>query len=85
MKNLQYERGEALLQLQRAGEAEQAFAAETAAFPENLKAWGSLAVVRAAKGDPAAARGTIEEMLRRNPGPEAERVAADVRATLPRG
>lgn len=77
VEDLQFDRGEALLHLQRGPESEEAFATETRLFPKNLKAWGSLALVRAAKGDPSAAKTTLQEMLRQNPTPAAARVAME--------
>ncbi|HKO55347.1 MAG TPA: sulfatase-like hydrolase/transferase [Thermoanaerobaculia bacterium] len=77
VEDLHFDRGEALLHLQRGPESEEAFATETRLFPRNLKAWGSLALVRAAKGDPAAAKATLQDMLRQNPGAAATKVAAE--------
>ena len=77
VEDLHFDRGEALLHLQRGAESEEAFATETRLFPKNLKAWGSLALVRAAKGDAAAAKATLQDMLRQNPTPAAAQVAAE--------
>lgn len=82
IEGLHFDRGEALLHLQRGPEAEEAFALETRLFPGHLKAWGSLAIVRAAKGDPAAAKATVEEMLRLNPGPRAAQIATETYEAL---
>jgi predicted Zn-dependent protease len=43
IEGLQYERGNALLLLQRTAEAEEAFAMEVREFPDNVRAWGNLA------------------------------------------
>lgn len=76
-KGLQADRGDALLQLRRAAEAEAAFAQETMLFPNELHPWAKLALLQAAKGDLRAARGTLEEMIRVNPGRKAEEIAAE--------
>jgi len=47
---LNFQRGEALLSLQRVADAEQAFRKETTYFPSNRQAWGSLALVIGAQG-----------------------------------
>ncbi len=75
---LHHDRGTALLQLGRGTEAETAFAEETKLFPRNIRAWADLALVRAAKGDPLAARQTLQEMLRVRSDREARRIAAEV-------
>ena len=82
IEGLQYDRGNALLELQRAADAEEAFAIEVRDFPDNVKAWGNLAIIRAAKGDTAAARATVEAMLKHRSDAEAQRVAAEVRGLL---
>ena len=79
---LHYDRGTALLELQRGAEAEQAFALEVRDFPKNVRAWGNLAVIRAAKGDTAAARATVDEMLTHRSDAEAQRVAREVRGVI---
>lgn len=76
VKGLQADRGQALLQLGRGAEAEAAFVQETKLFPEELHPWAKLALLRAARGDHAGARGVLEEMVRMNPGREAKAVAA---------
>lgn len=81
-QGLSFDRGEALLHLQRGPEAEEAFAAEVRDFPQNLQAWADLAVVRAAKGDIVAARGTLQEMLRANPNADARRIARETTNAL---
>jgi arylsulfatase A-like enzyme/Tfp pilus assembly protein PilF len=82
IEGLQYDRGNVLLELQRAAEAEQAFALEVRAFPDNVRAWANLAIIQAAKGDTAAAQATIEAMLKHRSDPESRRVAQEVRGIM---
>lgn len=66
-ENLSFYRGEALLTDGRVGEAEQAFREETRLFPQNRKAWSSLALVVGAQGRREEARAVLLEGVRRNP------------------
>jgi predicted Zn-dependent protease len=68
IRDLELRRGETLLQARRVPEAEQAFRAETAAFPTNLQAWANLALVVGAQGRRPEARAILDEAIRRNPG-----------------
>jgi arylsulfatase A-like enzyme/thioredoxin-like negative regulator of GroEL len=80
MRGVQADRGEALLHLARGPEAEQAFRAEVQAYPDNVHAWGNLAVVLAAQGRTDEATRTVDEALRRNPA--ATKMASEVRALI---
>ncbi|HEY0157470.1 MAG TPA: sulfatase-like hydrolase/transferase [Thermoanaerobaculia bacterium] len=80
MRGVQADRGEALLHLGRGPEAEQAFRAEVQAYPDNVTAWGNLAVVLAAQRRFDEARRTVDDALRHNPG--ATKMAAEVRALI---
>jgi choline-sulfatase len=82
IRELDFRRGEALLRAQRVPEAEQAFRAETQAFPANLNAWANLALVVGAQGRREEARGLLEEMMRRNPGRESGGLAVQVLRTM---
>ena len=71
-----------MLQAGRAGEAEQAFRRETAAFPENLHAWANLALVVGAQGRRDEARRVVQDAIARNPGPQAKRLGVEVLRTM---
>ncbi|HEX7150683.1 MAG TPA: sulfatase-like hydrolase/transferase [Thermoanaerobaculia bacterium] len=77
VRGLHADRGEALLHLQRGREAEQAFRRETELFPDNLPAWGNLAVILSVQGRNAEARALLDDAVRRNPTPEAQRMRAE--------
>jgi arylsulfatase A-like enzyme len=64
---VEFRRGETLLLLRRAGDAEAAFRAEVTSFPTNREAWSSLALVVAAQGRRAEAQSILQEALRANP------------------
>ncbi|HUF18512.1 MAG TPA: sulfatase-like hydrolase/transferase, partial [Thermoanaerobaculia bacterium] len=68
IRDLELRRGETLLQARRVPEAEEAFRAETNAFPSNLQAWANLAIVVGAQGRRPEARTILDEAIRRNPG-----------------
>jgi arylsulfatase A-like enzyme/Flp pilus assembly protein TadD len=77
MRDLEAQRGQALLHLGRGPEAEQAFRAEIASFPDNLPAWGNLAVILAVEGHRDEAMHLLAEAKRKNPGPAAERMVQE--------
>ncbi len=79
IRDLEAQRGQMLLRLSRGPEGETAFRAEVAAFPDNLPAWGNLAVILAVQGRRGEASDLLAEAERRNPGPAAHRM---VRETL---
>lgn len=81
-RNLQFDRAQSLLQAGRVPDAEAAFRSEVAAFPDNLQAWANLAVVQYAQRKREPALASLEEAIRRNPGPQARRMAAEVLATV---
>ncbi len=78
IRDLELRRGETLLQARRVPEAEQAFRAETVAFPTNLQAWANLAIVVGAQGRRPEARAILEDAMRRNPGRAAVQMAIEV-------
>ena len=82
IRELDLRRGEALLRARRVAEAEQAFRSETRTFADNLHAWANLSVVTAAQGRREEARSILDEMMRRNPGPAAARVAVEALAAM---
>jgi thioredoxin-like negative regulator of GroEL len=49
-------------------------------YPENIAAWGNLAVVRESEGRRDEARQLLIEAIRQNPGPESIRMAHDALA-----
>ena len=75
IRELESRRGEALLRLGRVGEAEAAMRAETEAFPDNLRAWSSLALVVGAQGRSADAKAILARAKERNPGPKMAELA----------
>lgn len=82
IRDLELRRGEALLRLQRVADAEQAFRAETSAFPSSLHAWANLALVVGAQGRRSEARSILEECMRRNPGHAARAMALEALSTM---
>ncbi|HVT03305.1 MAG TPA: tetratricopeptide repeat protein, partial [Thermoanaerobaculia bacterium] len=77
IRELQFRRGQALLQLRRAGEAEAAFRAETESFADNLDAWASLALVMGTQGRKLDARAVLEAAMKRNPGSSMRELAVE--------
>jgi len=82
IRDLELRRGDALLRAGRVPEAEQAFRAETHAFPANLRAWANLALVVGAQGRRAEAREILDEAMRRNPGRAAGDLAVQTLLTM---
>ena len=82
IRDLELRRGDALLAAQRISEAEQAYRAETKAFPVNLQAWANLALVVGAQGRQTEARAILDEAIRHNPGREAAKVAMEALLTM---
>lgn len=66
VENLSFLRGQALLSLRRVAEAEAAFRAETRRFPNNVRAWSSLAVVVSAQGRRDESRSILNDALKAN-------------------
>jgi len=77
IRGLQADRGEALLHLQRGPEAEEAYRKEVERYPDDVDAWGNLAVILAAQGRRDEARATVQQAVRLNPGPAAQKMAAE--------
>ena len=75
---LSFQRGEALLALGRAADAEAAYRAELKQFPQNVDAWSSLAVVLAAQGRREEMRAVLTEALRTNDTPTMRSRAREV-------
>jgi arylsulfatase A-like enzyme/Flp pilus assembly protein TadD len=76
-RGVQADRGEALLHLQRGPEAEEAYRKEVERHPDDVEAWGNLAVILAAQGRRDEARATVQQAVRLNPGPAAQKMAAE--------
>ncbi|HVT42906.1 MAG TPA: sulfatase-like hydrolase/transferase [Thermoanaerobaculia bacterium] len=74
---LEFRRGEALLQLRRAADAERAFRAETEHFPSNRRAWVNLALVVGAQGRRDEARSLLAKALEANPDAAMRRLARE--------
>lgn len=68
---LEMRRGDALLRLRRAPEAEAAFRAETERFPRNVQAWLKLALVVGAQGRREESRSILARVLETDPSPRA--------------
>ena len=84
LANLEFLRGEALVELRRPGEAEAAFRAETEAFPRNLEAYSRLAaVLRGAGRRPEEVQGVVDAMCAANPGKEAASAARRIPGARP--
>jgi arylsulfatase A-like enzyme len=74
---LEFVRGDVLARLERHAEAEAAFRAEIAAFPNHARAYASLAIVTALQGRPLAeSREVLERMHRARPGEGSALLAA---------
>lgn len=71
-------RGRILLALGREQAAAAAFRDEIEQYPGNLQAYRQLAHLRFRTGDGDAGRRVLEEMVRRNPGPQAESWAVQI-------
>ncbi|MEO6486912.1 MAG: sulfatase-like hydrolase/transferase [Thermoanaerobaculia bacterium] len=82
IRDLEFRRGEALLQRGRVPQAEQAFRAETIGFPSHLKAWANLALMVGVQGRRAEARSILDEAMRRNPGREVRKLAVETLLTM---
>lgn len=79
---LQFRRGQALLQLRRVGEAETAFRAEVGSFPGSAKAWANLALVVAGQGRAGEAQRVLDEALVKNPTAEMRRLSGEARRII---
>ena len=73
---LEYTRGDALARLERFDEAQESLRREVRDFPDDREAWASLAVIDWVRGNPEAARATMEQYVRANPSAEAHAFAA---------
>lgn len=78
IRDLERRRGDALLQLGRPREAEDAFKQEVEAFPDHGMAWAQLALVVHGAGRASESRAVIAEALRKNPGPRMRSLAREV-------
>jgi choline-sulfatase len=81
-RGLEGDRGEALLHLERGPEAETAFRTETQQFPDDVPAWGNLAVILVVQGRRDEARAAVAAALKANPGAESRKMAAEVNALM---
>jgi tetratricopeptide (TPR) repeat protein len=77
IRDLEFRRGDALLQVGRRLEAEQAFRAETVYFPDHRRAWVNLALVVGAQGRIEEARSILRAALAANPGESMKRGARE--------
>ncbi len=82
IRDLELRHGDALLAAQRIADAEQAYRAETKAFPSNIQAWANLALVVGAQGRQTEARSILDEAVKENPGREAAKVAMEALLTM---
>ncbi|HVT43599.1 MAG TPA: sulfatase-like hydrolase/transferase [Thermoanaerobaculia bacterium] len=82
IERLHYERGIALLELRQPHSAAAAFREEIRLFPNNIEAWGMLAVALGIEGKSNEARETLREAVRVNPGAAARTMAADTLRVL---
>jgi tetratricopeptide (TPR) repeat protein len=85
IRELEFRRGEALLRLRRIGEAEAALRAESVAFPDNARAWSSLALVVGAQGRGAEARTILAMAKEKNPGPQMDALARQTLRVIEEG
>src|SRR5262249_27232263 len=76
LENENFLRGDVLARTGRESEAEAAFRAETAAFPENPAGWTGLALLYASQGRPEDAWRILEECVAKSPRPRAYFAAA---------
>ncbi|HYM59299.1 MAG TPA: sulfatase-like hydrolase/transferase [Thermoanaerobaculia bacterium] len=77
IRGMESDRGEALLHLQRSEEAAAAFRKETELFPDDLPAWGNLAVILAVEGRRNEAIQTLRDAMQKNPGKAARQMAIE--------
>jgi len=77
IRDLEFRRGEALLQLGRRLEAEQAFGAETRYFQDHRMAWLNYAIVVGAQGRTDESRAILKKALEANPGESMKRGARE--------
>jgi arylsulfatase A-like enzyme/Flp pilus assembly protein TadD len=75
-------RGDILARLDRYPEAIAAFRANITAYPPDLNAYAKLAIVYRVQGRESDARAVVDEMVRKNPTPEARKLAAKTRGEL---
>ena len=78
VRDLQLATGDTLSRLDRFADAEQHFRNELRAFPDNLRAWASLATVYNAQGRAVDAAAAIDALIAAVPTPEGYGVAARV-------
>jgi Flp pilus assembly protein TadD len=75
--DLESTRGDALARMERVAEAENAFGAEIAAFPNNREAYTRLAVLYAMLGRSGDAENTLQRMFDANHSASTARLAAE--------
>jgi arylsulfatase A-like enzyme/Flp pilus assembly protein TadD len=76
IERLHYERGIVLLELRQPREAAAEFGEEIRLFPQNIEAWGMLAVSLGIDGKSSEAREILREAVRLNPDPATREMAA---------
>ncbi len=82
IRELEFRRGQALLQLRRTPEAEQAFRAEVTAFPDHRMAWVNLALVTGAQGRATEADAVLNQAIETNDDPQMRSLAAEARQVM---
>jgi arylsulfatase A-like enzyme/Tfp pilus assembly protein PilF len=82
VENLAATRGDVLARMGDDANAETAFHEELNAFPHNRDAYTKLAILYVTESRVPDARKTLERMVRANPGPESERLAAETFNTV---
>jgi arylsulfatase A-like enzyme/Flp pilus assembly protein TadD len=85
LESLDSVRGDALARMERFDEATLAFRRSIADFPTDPSAYMRLAIVFAVAGHPTESRAILDEMVRRNPTPEARKLKAKTLAELGAG
>jgi arylsulfatase A-like enzyme/Tfp pilus assembly protein PilF len=78
VRELEFSRAESLIHRERLPEAEAAFRAEIAAFPDDLDSYTHLAAILFLQHRGPDGAQVLQEMVRMNPTPEAQRVAAEM-------
>lgn len=78
VRELELARAEALIHRERLPEAEAAFRAEITAFPEDLDSYTHLAAILFLQHRGADGAQVLEQMVRTNPTPEANRIAREM-------
>ena len=84
-RDFEFRYGEALLRLGRVRDAEESFRAETEAYPDNLRAWASLAIVVAGQGRTVEAGEVLNLAKKTNPGKAMSNLAKEALQVIQQG